>query len=237
MNKIVAVIAAHPDDEVLGCGGTIARFAREGCSVHVLQMADGESSRSTEEAGYVHQKRIDVRSTAAMRAAKILGCKSVEQLAFPDNRMDSLTLLDIVKPIEEFINKYRPTTVFTHHAGDVNVDHRMVHDAVIAACRPQPKFPVRELLFFEVPSSTEWRPPSSSIMFNPNYFVDISQTFDVKLQALLAYEDELRPFPYPRSLKAIEALSLWRGASAGVQAAEAFILGRKLVGVNNENQE
>jgi LmbE family N-acetylglucosaminyl deacetylase len=228
MSKVVVVIAAHPDDEVLGCGGTVARMANEGCSVHVLLMGDGETSR-TDVPKMMNEKRLDMRNASALRAGEILGFASVAQLALPDNRMDSMTLLDVVKPVEAFINKYRPEVVFTHHSGDVNIDHRIVHDAVIAACRPQPKFFVRELFFFEIPSSTEWRPPSSSESFCPNCFVDISQTLGIKLQALGAYKDELRAFPHPRSLKAVEALATWRGATVGVNAAEAFVLGRKLI--------
>jgi LmbE family N-acetylglucosaminyl deacetylase len=228
MVNTVVVIAAHPDDEVLGCGGTIARLAQEGSLVHVLLMADGESSRMGLVTGTSDIERLAERNSAAVRACEILGCASVQQLALPDNRMDSLVLLDVVKQIEVFINTYRPTTVFTHHSGDVNIDHRVVHEAVIAACRPQPMFSVRELLFFEVPSSTEWRPPGSANMFNANWFVDISQTLQLKLQALQAYQDELRPFPHPRSIKAVEALAQWRGATVGVDAAEGFVLGRKL---------
>ena len=228
MSKVVVVIAAHPDDEVLGCGGTIARMASEGCPVHVLLMSDGESSR-VDSLEMVDSGRLAVRNASALRAGKILGCATMTQLALPDNRMDSIALLDVVKRVEDFINKYSPEVVFTHHSGDVNIDHRIVHDAVISACRPQPEFSVRELFFFEVPSSTEWRPPSSSEPFFPNWFVDISQTLDIKLQALGAYDDELRTFPHPRSFKAVEALATWRGAAVGVNAAEAFVLGRKLI--------
>ena len=227
-NEPIVVIAAHPDDEVLGCGGTISRLAMNGHPVHVLLMADGESSRANtmEQADTEHMA---ARDAAAVRAAEILGVTSVEQLGMQDNRMDQLALLDVVKPIEEFIRSHCPKTIFTHHSGDVNIDHRIVHDAVIAACRPQPGFSVQELLFFEVPSSTEWRPPSSGIMFSPNWFVDITQTLELKLQALQSYKDEIRDFPHPRSLEATEALARWRGATIGVCAAEAFILGRKLV--------
>jgi N-acetylglucosamine malate deacetylase 1 len=227
MDNAVAVIAAHPDDEVLGCGGTLARMAGVGRSVHVLLLGDGESSRA-EGMIPVDTERLAARSAAADRACEVLGCASVEQLSLPDNRLDSIALIDVVKPIEEFIRRYQPVTLLTHHSGDVNIDHRIVHDAVIAACRPQPSCPIRELLFFEVPSSTEWRPPGSSSMFYPNWFVDISLTLDRKLEALTAYESELKPFPHPRSLKAVEALAQWRGATVGVAAAEAFVLGRKI---------
>ena len=227
MSETIVVIAAHPDDEILGCGGTIARLASQGCLVHVLLMADGETSRS-DVSKEVFDKRLVVRNAAAARAAEILGCASITQLTFPDNRMDSFALLDVVKAVEEFIKKYRPDVVFTHHSGDVNIDHHVVHNAVIAACRPQPGFCVRELFFFEIPSSTEWRPPGSGEIFNPNWFFDISQTLSIKLKALDAYNDEMRDFPHPRSMKAVEALATWRGASVGFEAAEAFVLGRKL---------
>ncbi len=225
----VLIIAAHPDDEVLGCGGTISRLAREGRTVHVLLMADGESSRATEDEQPADTALIEVRNTAAQAACNILGCASVDCLALPDNRLDGLELLDVVQKVESFIEKYRPSTVFTHHAGDVNIDHQRVHEAVIAATRPHPGHPVRELFFFEVPSSTEWRPPGSAQPFLPNYFVDVSATLDRKLTALQAYTGELREFPHPRSLQAVEALARWRGASVGMQAAEAFMLGRKLI--------
>lgn len=225
----VLIVAAHPDDEVLGCGGTIARLANEGRSVHVLLMADGERSRASRTEQPVDASLMVARNAAAQAACGILGCASVEGLVLPDNRLDGLELLDVVKKIEGFIDRYQPLTVLTHHSGDVNIDHRVVHEAVIAACRPQPGHPVQELLFFEVPSSTEWRPPGSAEPFLPNFFVDISATLEIKFAALEAYASELREFPHPRSLRAVEALARWRGATVGVEAAEAFILGRKLV--------
>lgn len=228
MKGRIAVIAAHPDDEVLGCGGTIARFASEGYSVHILLIADGESSRGG-IGDSTNSPVIAARNSAAETACNILGCMSLETLNLPDNRLDGLELLEIIKQVETFVERYRPSTIFTHHAGDVNIDHRVVHDAVIAACRPQPNHPVKELLFFEVPSSTEWRPPSSAEAFTPNVFIDISRTLGLKMGALKVYEKELRAFPHPRSLKAVEALTQWRGATVGVKAAEAFCLGRKLV--------
>jgi LmbE family N-acetylglucosaminyl deacetylase len=230
MNNAVAVIAAHPDDEVLGCGGTLARLTNEGRPVHILLVADGETSRASDFGHTIDRSRLAARNAAAEAACKILGCTSVEVLALPDNRLDGLELLDVVKHIEAFVQRYQPLTVLTHHAGDVNIDHRVVHDAVISACRPLPGYPVGELLFFEVPSSTEWRPAGSAESFNPNWFVDISMTLAKKLEALQAYEAELRAFPHPRSLKAVDALAQWRGATVGVDAAEAFVLGRKLVG-------
>lgn len=224
----VLVVVAHPDDEVLGCGGTIARLAKEGRKVHVLQLADGESSREMSEPVRVDEF-VQKRVSAAQQACEIMGCASLECMGLPDNRLDRLELLDIVKMIEQHVDRHQPTTVFTHHSGDVNIDHRIVHEAVLVACRPLPGHPVRELIFFEVPSSTEWRPPASGQPYLPNLFMDISEVLPVKLQAMQAYASELRQFPHPRSLRAIEALAQWRGATVGVAAAEAFVMGRKLI--------
>ena len=142
--------------------------------------------------------------------------------------MDTIALLDIAKVVESLIAEHQPDTVFTHHAGDVNIDHRRMHEAVVIACRPQSEHSVKTLLCFEVPSSTEWQLPGSAPPFMPNWFVDISRTFDRKLSALQAYASELRDWPHPRSMQGIEHLAHWRGATVGVDAAEAFILGRRL---------
>ena len=217
------VIAAHPDDEVLGCGGTIARFAREGARVHVAFLADGVSSREGAPAA-----ELDARRSAARRAGEILGVGSMSFGDFPDNRMDTVPLLDVIKVIEGLIGEHAPDAVFTHHAGDVNVDHRRIHEAVTAACRPQAGHPVRTLLSFEVPSSTEWQLPGTAIAFEPNWFVDISSTLEAKLAALEAYSQELRDWPHPRSRRGVGHLAHWRGATVGVDAAEAFVLGRQL---------
>ena len=225
--RSVLIVAAHPDDEVLGCGGTAARFAAEGHAVHILLLADGESARRMRPGS--SGELIAARAGAARRACEILGGASVEQLSLPDNRLDSVELLDVVKIIEAQIGRRRPHTVLTHHAGDVNIDHQIVHDAVLAACRPLPGSTVRQLLFFETPSSTEWRPPSSGPAFAPNWFVDISSTVERKVEALRAYGSEVREFPHARSIEAIRALARWRGATVGVEAAEAFILGRALI--------
>jgi N-acetylglucosamine malate deacetylase 1 len=223
---VVLVVAAHPDDEVLGCGGTLARIAGDGGAVHVLLLADGETSRVTGAQSKIESRRLARRRRAAQAASEVLDVASLRLLDLPDNRLDSVDLLDVVQEIEAIVQRYHPSMVLTHHAADVNVDHRIVHDAVIAACRPLPGHCVRKLLFFEVPSSTEWRPCGSAQQFSPNWFVDISATLATKIQALKAYEAELRAFPHPRSLGAVESLAKWRGASVGVMAAEAFVLGR-----------
>ena len=204
-------------------------MALEGLAVHILLVADGETSRFTESGAKTDSAALARRNAAATAACEIMGCASVETLGLPDNRLDGLELLDVVKHVEAFVDRYQPVTLLTHHGGDINVDHRVLHEAVLAACRPRPNHPVKELLFFEVPSSTEWRPPNSAEPFCPNWFVDISTTLPLKLKALEAYESELRAFPHPRSLKAVTALACWRGATVGVEAAEAFVVGRKII--------
>jgi LmbE family N-acetylglucosaminyl deacetylase len=224
MNQIL-IFAAHPDDEVLGCGGTIAKLSNQGATIHVAFLADGVYSRAGDSAAC--QTELAARRIAAQKACDILGVKSLSFGDFPDNRMDTLALLDIIKVVEGLIAEHRPDTILTHHAGDVNIDHRRTHEAVVTACRPQPGHPVKTLLSFEVPSSTEWQPPGSAPVFAPNWFVDISDTLERKLVALDVYAVELRAWPHPRSRQGVEHLAHWRGATVGVDAAEAFMLGRQ----------
>ena len=224
--KSALVVAAHPDDEVLGCGGTIARLSSEGWAVHVLIVAEGATSRDSSRNRDARRGELSELGRAANAANAILGAASVVLGDLPDNRMDSIDLLDVVKLVEQSISTHTPRLVFTHHVGDLNVDHRVLHDAVVTACRPLPGTCVEELLFFEVASSTEWTPSPSGPMFAPTVFYDITGHLATKLAALAAYASEMRPFPHPRSLKALEALALWRGASCGLEAAEAFALGR-----------
>ncbi len=225
--KSCLVVAAHPDDEVLGCGGTIALLASEGSAVHIVFMTDGVGARATAEPTPAEVAAASARRRNAENAAKILGAASVCFGQFPDNRMDSVDLLDVTKFVEGFVAEYRPDMVLTHHAGDLNVDHRVVQQAVITACRPQPGHPVRTILFFEVVSSTEWQAGPGS-RFSPNWFVDIGPQLEAKRAALREYAAEMRPWPHSRSFEAVEHLARWRGASVGVEAAEAFEVGRVL---------
>lgn len=226
MKDSVLVIAAHPDDEVLGCGGTMAKLAAQGAAIQVAFLSNGVTARAGDPAS--HEVALAGRRTAADKACRLLGASVVHFGDFPDNRMDSVALLDVIQPVEHLIERYRPGTLLTHHAGDLNVDHRIVHQAVLTACRPQTGHPVRTLLTFEVPSSTEWQPPGSAPAFVPDWFVDISGALAQKLAALEEYASELRAWPHPRSRQAVEHLARWRGATIGVDAAEAFVLGRHL---------
>lgn len=223
------VVAAHPDDEVLGCGGTIARMIDEGWSVHVLILAEGATSRDDARDRASRSDELSELSRCAREAGRIMGATSVTLEDFPDNRMDSIDLLDIVKVIETHMARHQPSRVLTHSNTDVNVDHRMIHDAAIAACRSKPGVALRELWFFEVLSSTEWRPPASLPPFAPVLYVDISGTLQRKIDAMAAYAPELLDFPHPRSLAAVEHLARYRGSTVGRHAAEAFEVGRILL--------
>lgn len=228
MTQVIAVIAAHPDDEILGCGGTIARHIQQGDKVHVLILAEGLTSRSALRNPKKMQNELADLAKAAHTANELLGVSSLTLEQLPDNRMDSLDRLDIIKHIENFIRQYQPTTIYTHHAGDVNIDHRRVHEAVVTASRPMPNCHlIKTLLFFEIASNTEWQTPGSAPAFLPNWYVDISKTLTKKLKALEAYQSEMREWPHARSIKALEYLAGWRGANIGVQAAESFMLGRQ----------
>jgi LmbE family N-acetylglucosaminyl deacetylase len=228
MAKKILVIAAHPDDEILGCGGTMAAHAQAGDEVHVVIMAEGATSRGAERDTEADRHALAHLRKVAHEANGLLGATSVTLHGLPDNRMDSLDRLDVIKLVESEVQRVQPDTVYTHHAGDLNIDHRIVHESVLTACRPQPGHCVKTLLFFEIASSTEWMPGSSAPMFAPNWFADISHTLTLKLNALECYRSEMRPWPHARSIAALESLARWRGASVGMEAAEAFMLGRKL---------
>ena len=214
--KTVLIIAAHPDDEVLGCGGTIAKHISKGDEVHLVFMSDGVNSRSQ-----VLEKNLKSRKDASKLAQAILGITSSKYLDFPDNRMDSVSLLDIIQKLEPIINKLKPSIIYTHNHRDLNIDHQLTNSAVMTACRPLPNSSVREIYGFEVLSSTEWS-NFQKTSFNPKFFVDITQYMQKKISALNEYEDEMRAPPHSRSIKHIEVLAKHRGFSIGVDMAEAF---------------
>lgn len=217
----VLVVAAHPDDEVFGCGGTLARHAEEGDEVHVLILADGETSRP--QAGDV-----SARWACADRATKVLGISLYKILGFPDNQLDKVALLEIVRAVEEAISQLTPTVVYTHHGGDLNVDHQIACKAVMTACRPLPGSVVDAIYTFETVSSTEWFVPQQEFIFMPGRIVDISGTIKKKMAALQCYDSEMRPFPHARSYEAVEYLAKLRGAQSGLLAAEAFGIMRQV---------
>ena len=199
----VLVVVAHPDDEVLGCGGTIAKHANSGDTVNVAILAQGVVSRYYDQKNVqdnnieINKKILDLE-IAAQNANKILGVKSLVFQNFPDNRMDSLDRLEVIKIIETLVDRFKPEVVYTHHVSDVNIDHCIINQSVITACRPQPGHVVKRILFFEVASSSEWQPASSGFYFKPNWFVDISNTLNLKLKALNFYECEMRAYPHAK---------------------------------------
>lgn len=221
----VLVVAAHPDDEILGCGAALALHAAKGDRVHVVVMGQGVFSRSD---GSATPAALAALRECAEKANRIVGASSLELLDYPDNRMDEIARLDLTKAIEAVLERHAPHVVYTHFLSDLNVDHQRVSEAVCVACRPVPGSHLRSLRFFEVQSSTEWQPPANGTAFAPNLFVDVSKTLETKLEALRAYASEMRAWPHARSLEAVEHLARWRGASVGVNAAEAFVLARAL---------
>ena len=225
MGKRILVVAAHPDDEVLGCGGTISIHSMNGDEVYVLILGEGITSRDIKRDRKNREKEIQELRRNIDAANKIVGTKKTYIYDFPDNRFDSVPLLDIIKIVENVKNEVMPDIVYTHHHGDLNIDHRLTFHAVLTGCRPLKDESVKEIYSFEVPSSTEWSPDSSTY-FMPNYFVDIKETITKKFEAMKAYKSEIREFPHPRSVMAIENLDRIRGANVGFEYAEAFMVVR-----------
>lgn len=217
MPKIVLIVAAHTDDEALGCGGTIARHVAEGDTVHAVFLADGVTSRIDSDPA-----ALQIRQAAANEAHAVLGIKTVKYLGLPDNRLDSLPLLDVVQPLEAHIRELSPEVIYTHHYGDLNIDHRITHQAVMTACRPLPGSSLREIYTFEIMSSTDWAAPTAK-PFLANHHVDISDHLATKLEALKAYRLEMRVAPHSRSIEHLSHLAHHRGQMVGVAAAEAFV--------------
>lgn len=222
MSRTILIVASHPDDEILGAGATLARHTAEGDAVHILILAEGATSRP----GAGGAAETAALRQAAEGAARAVGAATPRLLGLPDNRLDSLDLLDVVQPIERVIADLQPCTVYTHFHGDLNRDHGVTAEAVEIACRPLPGQTVRTLYAFETMSSTEWGIADGA--YSPNHFVDIAAHLDAKIRALRCYESEMRPFPHARSYEAIDALARLRGAQVGMPAAEAFMIRREL---------
>jgi LmbE family N-acetylglucosaminyl deacetylase len=221
----ILAICAHPDDEVLGCGGTLARHAAAGDQVAVCFMTDGEAARTTVAADNALNRQL-----AAKAAASVLGVQIADFGKFPDNRLDTIALLDLARHVEKLALEHQPDIVYTHHGGDLNVDHRLTFQAVLTAFRPLcASGAVESIISFEVSSSTEWSSPEIGLSFVPNHFVDISRTLDRKISAMECYRQEMRSPPHPRSANALRALAAWRGAASGIDAAEAFVLVRRII--------
>lgn len=225
MNTLV--IAAHPDDEVLGAGGTIVRLASEGNAVSVLILGEGVTSRSPKPED-ADSAEIEKLHSQAQEVGQFLGAKDVTLAKLPDNRFDTVPLLDVIKTIEGEVDRVSPEVIYTQHGGDLNIDHAITFRATLTAARALPGSPVQKIYAYEVPSSTECAFQQFSPVFQPNTFVDISSTLNKKVKAMEMYEGEARPFPHPRSQEALEANAKRWGSAAGVLAAEAFQLIREV---------
>jgi LmbE family N-acetylglucosaminyl deacetylase len=218
----VLVVAAHPDDEVLGMGGTIARHAGEwGDDVRILCVTDGSSTQYPGDA-----ERRGLKDEEARRAAAILGVTDYVHLDLPDMRLDTLAHVEVNGVVEEHVRDHRAEVVYCVQP-DVNLDHRVLFDSVSVATRPAPGQSVRRVLTYAPTSSTEWTPAAAN-WFVPNWFVDVTTTLEQKLEAFAAYATERREWPHPRSERALRAHAAYFGATVGCEAAEPFVLVRGL---------
>lgn len=225
--KKVLVIAAHPDDEVLGMGGSIAKLVKEDNIVDVLIVTDGSSSqyRDSDHLAEI----IEAKKTETRNCADVLGVRDIYYGELPDMKLDTIPHIRINQVIEDVIDKVQPDTVFTHFWGDVNCDHQNVYKSTLVAVRPVMGQVVKELYCYRVPSSTEWTPNKTDTMFLPNVFVDIEQFAEKKYQAFACYSTELRDYPHPRSVQYLRESDKAAGLKVGLLAAEEFVLLRKLV--------
>lgn len=218
----ILVIAAHPDDEVLGAGGTIAKHVINGDDVYVRILGEGITSRFNKNDNV--QSEINELKNNSLKAGKILGVKNISFFSFPDNKFDTVPRLDIIKIIESQILTVKPDIIYTHHYGDLNIDHRITFDATMVAVRPIGiGNNIKKIFLFEIPSSTEWNAPFLNI-FMPNIYIDITKTLDKKIKAMKLYHSEIRNYPHPRSIEGISIIAKYRGIQIGLKAAEAFML-------------
>lgn len=218
----ILIVAAHPDDEILGVGGTIARHIEAGDEVYALILGEGQTSRYEKREG-AREGIVEELHKNTLAAVSVLGIKEVFFENFADNRFDREDLLDIVKAVERKIAALQPRIIYTHHRGDLNIDHQITYRAVLTATRPMADQPVKEIYTFETVSSTEWNFTYRGEQFAPNVFVKLTEEqFGKKLAAMEKYETELCEYPHPRSLEMLKAVAARWGGVAGGQPVEAF---------------
>lgn len=229
-NKKIMVVVAHPDDELLGLGATMHRLIVESnVQTHVVILGEGLTSRSDKRDEGLWQKDLAIHKQNIRNAAQAIGYGSVKTYDFPDNRFDSVALLDIIKIIEKEKQVFKPDVIFTHHGGDVNIDHQRTFDAVITACRPMAEEKVKTIISFETPSGTEWRASTDPRHFIPNLFMEVTEeNMRAKISGMESYEFEKRAYPHPRSPEALRIQAQRWGVSVGVAYAEAFCLVRDI---------
>lgn len=225
MNNVL-VIAAHPDDELLGEGGTIRNLSDKGIVCRAVILGEGITSRGAKREE-TDSSELEKLKNDARAAAEKVGYASIDFCDLPDNRFDSIDLLDIIKKVSHYVNLYNPDTILTHHHGDLNIDHRRTCEAVLTACRPVADNRVKRIYAFETPSSTEWNYIYSE-PFIPNVYFDVSDTIEAKIEGMACYSSESAEYPHPRSAEALRSLASYRGSNVGYDKAEAFMLLREI---------
>jgi LmbE family N-acetylglucosaminyl deacetylase len=229
-NKKVMIVVAHPDDELLGLGATLHKLIKDyNVKTHVVILGEGITSRSNKRDLDLWEEQLATHRENIQNAQKAIGFHSTSIFDFPDNRFDSVALLDIIKVVEKEKTKFLPEVIFTHHGGDVNIDHQRTFEAVITACRPMEDEKTKTIITFETPSGTEWRSPTDPRYFLPNLFFSVSQVnLDAKIKGMESYEFERREYPHPRSPEALKIQAQRWGITVGTHFAEAFCLVRSI---------
>ena len=226
-NERILVIAAHPDDEVLGLGGTIAKYTVQGAEVAVLIITDGSTSQYRDDPKL--QDILNAKKLETANCAAVLGVKHIFYGGLLDMKLDVTPHIEINQVIEKVIDNFQPNIVFTHFFGDINKDHQRVSESTLVACRPTAEQCVKKVFLYSVPSSTEWNIQVTSTVFTPNWYVDISGEFaEKKYKAMECYKTELREFPHPRSIQYLRIADMAEGNRIGLLAAESFILVRSV---------
>lgn len=213
--KKVLVVAAHPDDELIGVGGTVARHVANGDEVYTVIMCEGESLRYKKDVG---------QADAIQKSANTLGVKKVFHIKMPDQRLDTYTLTDVIAPLEKISEEVKPNIIYCQFGGDINMDHQLLFQAANVAFRPLDPW-IEEFYAFYTASSTEWAFPRT---FNPDTWVDISHMLKKKIEAFQCYHSEIRDYPHPRSIRSLEYIAHYFGNQCSMDAAEAFMTIRRV---------
>ena len=225
-NKKIMLVVAHPDDEVIGIGATVNKMVNElMCDIKCLILGEGITSRDKSRDINLRKNEIEIHKNNTLIAKDKIGYSKLSQYDFPDNRFDTIPLLDIIKIIEEEKNDFSPEIIFTHHGGDLNIDHQITFKAVLTATRPTVSESVKSIFTFETYSGTEWQATNHPENFRPNVYIEISKNnLEAKKKAMNSYFYEKRSFPHPRSSKALEIIAQKNGTEVGYKYAERFCL-------------